>query len=61
MTHARCPACQQIIDRERAAGRTYTARQEGSGCWHVAFMGKDTRRGTGASLHEAIQRAGMEE
>lgn len=36
----------------------YTARQEGSELWEVAFVGARTRRAKGLTLHDAIQGAG---
>lgn len=57
MTHARCAACQAQIDKQKAEGRQYTARQQDNEPWEVAFLGRETRRGTGATLHEAIQEA----
>lgn len=47
----------EIINTMRGWGFTYTARQVDSGPWEVAFMGRQTYRGTRPELYQAVGRA----
>lgn len=54
---ARCSECQATIDRLRARGYTYSAMQFNSWPWEAVFLGPNTARATGSTLHEAIAAA----
>lgn len=54
---ARCSECQAVIERMRQRHYTYSAMQLGSSPWEAVFLGPNTARATGVTLHEAIEAA----